>query len=69
MISAEMLIEDLVAQHPRSVRYLMQKGIRCIVCGDPIWGTLGSAAREKGFTDEEIAIIVDELNELSRSEM
>ena len=43
-------IEDLVKLIPESVVYLMEKGIRCLRCGEPIWGTLESAAKEKGFT-------------------
>lgn len=58
-------IEDLVRDLPVSVRYLMQKGIKCIACGEPIWGTLESAAREKGFSDPQIDLFVRELNELA----
>ena len=35
-----------------------------IACGEPIWGTLEQAAREKGFSDREIADFVRELNAL-----
>jgi len=62
MITPAILIEDLVSRHPQSVRYLLQQGIRCIACGDPIWGTLEGAARDRGFTDKEIERFVDELN-------
>lgn len=65
MIDKNILIEDLVKEIPQSVRYLMQKKIKCLACGEPIWGTLAEAAREKGFSEEEIDIIVKELNELS----
>ncbi|MFA6455242.1 MAG: DUF1858 domain-containing protein [Bacteroidota bacterium] len=64
MITKTILIEDLVQQLPDAVRYLMQKGIKCIACGEPIWGTLESAAFEKGFTGQEIELFVKELNEL-----
>ena len=57
-------IEDLVNAVPESVTYLMQKGIRCLRCGEPIWGTLESAAKEKGFDDIEIENFVDDLNKL-----
>ena len=42
----------------------LRRGIRCIACGEPIWGTLEEAAREKGFGDQEIQEFVRELNEL-----
>ena len=48
-INKEIEIEDLVKVLPNSVVYLMEKGIRCLRCGEPIWGTLESAAKEKGF--------------------
>ena len=63
-VTASTLIEDLVRDMPESVTYLMQHGIRCIRCGEPIWGTLEDAAREKGFGDEDIGRFVKELNEL-----
>jgi len=64
MIDKTITIEELVNQIPESVGYLMRKGIKCIACGEPIWGTLESAAMEKGFTDEQIATFVKELNQL-----
>ncbi len=57
-------IEELVNAVPESVTYLMQKGIRCLRCGEPIWGTLESAAKEKGFDDIEIENFVVDLNKL-----
>ena len=57
-------IEELVNAIPEAVTYLMRHGIRCIRCGEPIWGTLEDAAREKGFGDEEIQRFVAELNTL-----
>ncbi len=57
-------IEELIAKHPFSVHYLMKKGIKCIVCGEPIWGTLEDASKEKGFSNQDVDRIVQELNEL-----
>ncbi len=51
MIARDISIEDLIRRVPSAVGYLMEKGIKCIACGEPIWGTLESAARDKGFTD------------------
>jgi len=56
-------IEELVANFPFAVNYLMTKGIKCIVCGEPIWGTLEDAAKEKGFSDREVEDLVEELNQ------
>lgn len=63
-ITKDITIEDLVEEIPESVRYLSEKGIKCIACGEPIWGTLEDAAREKGFSDKDIDKFVEELNKL-----
>jgi methionine synthase II (cobalamin-independent) len=64
MITGDTTIEDLVRLIPGSVRYLMEQGIKCLACGEPIWGTLESAAREKGFSPEDIDRFVKDLNAL-----
>lgn len=60
-ITQTIAIEDLVREYPGAVGFLMEKGIRCLACGEPKWGTLDAAAREKGFSDEQIAKLVEEL--------
>ena len=62
-ITKNIPIEDLISKYPLSVNYLMKKGIKCIVCGEPIWGTLEDAAKEKGFRDSDLNRIVEELND------
>ena len=61
-ITREIEIEDLVNLVPESVTYLSKEGIRCLRCGEPIWGSLESAAKEKGFDDEKITSFVNDLN-------
>ena len=63
-ITKEISISKLVDILPEAVNYLMNKGIKCIACGEPIWGSLEEAALEKGFTVHEIVKIVGELNEM-----
>lgn len=65
-ITKEIEIEDLVKLVPDSVVYLMENGIRCLRCGEPIWGSLENAAKEKGFNDEQIAKFVLDLNNISK---
>jgi methionine synthase II (cobalamin-independent) len=65
MIDKKITIEDLVDDYPFAVTYLSEKGIRCIKCGEPIWGTLEEACVEKGFDETQIEIFVKELNELN----
>lgn len=64
-ITKEITIEELVEIIPESVRYLMEKGIKCIACGEPIWDTLEEAAKEKGFNENQIEEFVKDLNKLT----
>ncbi len=63
-INAQITIEELVETIPASVAYLSRKGIKCIACGEPIWGTLEEAALEKGFGEADIKGFVADLNAL-----
>ena len=64
-LQKDILIEDLVEAFPFSVRYLAEKGIRCTACGEPIWGTLEEACKEKNMSDNTIEEIIIELKKLS----
>ena len=46
-VSLNTTIEELIDRFPEAVTYLMDQGIRCIRCGEPMWGTLGDAMAEK----------------------
>jgi len=58
------LVEDLVEELPDSVLFLRERGLVCILCGEPVWGTLNELAKSKGFTYEQIDEIVEQLNQL-----
>jgi iron-sulfur cluster repair protein YtfE (RIC family) len=62
MISKETLIEDLVVDHPEAIALLMRYGLKCIACGEPLWGTIGQAADDKGLPEGQLAMALDELN-------
>lgn len=64
-ITKETTIEELTENYGFAVKYLSEKGIRCIVCGEPIWGTLEEACKEKNFNDDDIRSFVKEMNELA----
>lgn len=64
-ITKDIEIEDLTVMLPEAVGYLRDKGIRCLRCGEPIWGTLEDAAKEKNFSGGEIDEFVKELNDLA----
>ncbi|HAQ38138.1 MAG TPA: DUF1858 domain-containing protein [Saprospirales bacterium] len=62
-IKKDISVEEMVEKYPFTVRLLAEKGIRCIACGEPIWGTLEEACLEKGFGQEKIEAIVGEIND------
>lgn len=66
-IQKDTTIEELTEILPESVTYLMEKGIRCLICGEPIWGTIEEVVMEKGFSEQELDIIINELNMLSEN--
>lgn len=61
-VTSDTSIEDLIQWVPDSVGYLREKGVRCIRCGEPIWGSLAEAAKQKGFGDDDVELFVRELN-------
>ncbi len=63
-ITKETEIEDLVSLLPEAVSYLRVEGIRCLRCGEPIWGSLDAAAKEKGFNDIDVEKFVNKLNKM-----
>ncbi|OIO99260.1 MAG: DUF1858 domain-containing protein [Bacteroidetes bacterium CG2_30_33_31] len=67
IISKEISIEELTENLPESIKYLMNEGIRCIVCGEPIWGSLEEAALEKGFSSNDIERFIAELQAIASS--
>ena len=69
MITKEIEIEDLIKEIPQTVTYLMEQGIKCVRCGEPLWGTLETAAKEKGFNDLDIELFVKDLSKLINKKM
>ena len=65
-ITKDIEIEDLVNELPEAVGYLREEGIRCLRCGEPIWGTLEDAAKEKGYNDKDVERFVKDLNKMAK---
>jgi methionine synthase II (cobalamin-independent) len=59
-INLKTQIEDIATEYPEAVGFLIRRGVRCIRCGEPVWGTLGELLEETGIEDPEA--LVDELN-------
>jgi methionine synthase II (cobalamin-independent) len=62
-VQKQIEIEDLVREYPASVGFLRNNGIRCLQCGEPLWGTFEKAAKDKGFSEKEIDELLKKLNE------
>jgi hypothetical protein len=58
-VDADVYVEDLVAEHPRAVGFLAERGVLCIRCGEPYWGTLRELAATKGLGDRIDEIVQD----------
>lgn len=61
-IKATTTLEDIVKDYPELIRPLKEYGIKCVACGEPIWGTLEQNAVEKGIRNLET--IIKKLNKL-----
>jgi len=59
-ISLDTQIEDIATAYPEAVGFLIRCGVRCIRCGEPVWGTLGELLEETGIENPDALVI--ELN-------
>ena len=57
-------IEELIRVRPEAVRYLLGKGIRCVRCGEAVWGTLGELLERNGMDAKERKRAVKDINGL-----
>ncbi len=62
MIDKNIYIEDLVREHPEVISPLAEFGIICILCGEPVWGTLGELIDKKGLNNQ--SEIVEKINKI-----
>ena len=63
VVTAETLVEDLVDQYPKVAGWLSKRGLRCVVCGEPFWGSMGELAREDGLDEARLEELLEDLNE------
>ncbi|TVL96270.1 MAG: DUF1858 domain-containing protein [Candidatus Brocadia sp. WS118] len=61
-ITPDTPIEEIVEDYPELVRPLREFGIKCIACGEPVWGTLKENAQVKGIHNVEEIVV--ELNKM-----
>ena len=62
-IIKSMEIEDIVEKYPETIGPMQEMGVQCMVCGEPVWGTLGERISEKGLKNEEE--IMERLNQVA----
>ena len=62
MVNKDMTIEELVEKYPQTIRPLSEMGVNCVVCGEPLWGTIEENIESKGLTD--LDGIITKLNEI-----
>jgi hypothetical protein len=60
MITGKESIEELLEKYPDIVKFLLNKNIVCIECGEPVWGTLEEVL--KGTNVKDIHKFIRELN-------
>jgi hypothetical protein len=64
-LTPDITVEELIEQIPEAPGVLRRFGIICIQCGEPVWGTLGELAKEKGITD--LTEVLRALNEAGKT--
>jgi hypothetical protein len=58
-IHPDINVEALVEEHPEAIGFLADRGIVCIQCGEPYWGTLRELAASKGLAPQIELIVAD----------
>ena len=60
-ITEDTTIEEILEKFPNTVKIFMDFGIPCLVCGEPLWGTIEETAKKYNVNLEEL------LNKLNRT--
>lgn len=62
MVYKDMTIEELVEKYPQTIGPLSEMGVNCVVCGEPLWGSIEENIESKGLTD--LDGIITKLNDI-----
>lgn len=62
ILNGEINVERLLEEHPAAADWLLARGIVCLRCGEPFWGTLAELLGNKGHSTADVENIVAELN-------
>jgi len=55
-------IEELLDVYPQAVSIMLRNDLPCLVCGEPVWGTIEELAGRSGWSTGKVATLVEELN-------
>ena len=61
-------VEELLEEFPGAVKFLIDRKLPCLVCGEPIWGTVEELALDKGWSEAEIDNLIYEINDEVKKE-
>ena len=61
-IHADMPIADIVALFPGAEKILATWGLHCVGCGGMAFELLGNGVKSHGYSDDDVAELVDDLN-------
>ena len=62
-ITKDMTIGEVVQKYPSAVDVLQEAGVHCVGCGASYDETIEEGLTSHGFTEEEVARVVEKLNE------
>lgn len=64
MIVGTDLVEDVVTRYPALIKVFMSHRFPCLVCGEPVWGTIAENARRNNLSELDLQALLDDLNQL-----
>jgi len=53
-ITGKTTIEEVLENFPNTVKVFMDFGIPCLVCGEPLWGTVEETAKKYNISLDEL---------------
>lgn len=59
-ITAQTSVAELLEQYPQANEFFLEKGFRCLRCGEPFWGSIEKFLKSSRFTGD-INALLDEL--------
>jgi hybrid cluster-associated redox disulfide protein len=62
-VRKDMLIAEIVEQHPELVPVIMDYGVHCVNCGAAMFETLEEGFMGHGMSDEDVDKTIKELND------